>query len=237
MSGYSLCAQTEGESKNTIAIATRSVTYLHNFLSSNGLSTDVTQIGTGEIRAFIAGLQKKRCFSNHPYSRIQQRGLSGHTINTYMRSIRAFWSWLVEEEIIEVNPFSMLKIPKLPKKVIATFSQYQIESLLSIMNNSPEGYQDMVIILTLLDTGLRVNELINLRMDNVWLEEGLIKVLGKGNKERLVPIGKQIRKLLWRYISQYRPEPARPNLDNLFLTQDGRPLTKNRLDSLMKHYR
>ena len=88
----------------------------------------------------------------------------------------------------------------------------------------------------MLDTGLRVNELINLMMDNVWLEEGLIKVLGKGNKERLVPIGKQIRKLLWRYITRYRPEPARPNLNNLFLNRDGRPLTKNRVDSLMKRY-
>jgi len=94
----------------------------------------------------------------------------------------------------------------------------------------------MVIILTLLDTGLRVNELINLKIDNVWLEEGIIKVLGKGNKERLVPVGKQIRRLLWRYITHYRPEPARPNLDNLFLTRDGRSLTKNRVDSMMKHY-
>ena len=104
------------------------------------------------------------------------------------------------------------------------------------MSSSAEGYRGVVIVLTLLDTGLRVNELINLKMENVWLEEGLIKVLGKGNKERLVPIGKQIRKLPWRYISQYRPEPARPKPDTLFLTQDGRPLTKNRVDSIMKHY-
>jgi len=104
------------------------------------------------------------------------------------------------------------------------------------MNGLAEGYRDMVIVLTLLDTGLRVNELINLKMDNVWLEEGLIKVLGKGNKERLVPIGKQIRKLLWCYTTQYRPDPAWPNLNNLFLTRDGRPLTKNRVDSIMKRY-
>ena len=123
MSGYSLCAQTEGKSKNTVAIVTRSATYFNDFLSVNGLSTDVTQIGAREIRAFIFHLQQKSCFSNHPYSRAQQRGLSGHTINTYMRSIRAFWSWLVEEEIIKSNPFSRLKIPKPPKKVIATFSQ------------------------------------------------------------------------------------------------------------------
>lgn len=224
------------KSKNTVAIIVNSVKHLNDFLSSECLSTDVTQIGVKEIRAFIAHLQQKRCFSNHPYSRTQQRGLSGHTINTYMRSIRAFWSWLVQEEIVEVNPFSRLKIPKPPKKVITTFSQPQLESLLSVINRSAEGYRDMVITLILLDTGLRVNELINLKMDNVWLEESLIKVLGKGNKERLVPIGKQIRKLLWRYISQYRPEPAWPNLDNLFLTRDGRALTKNRVDSLMKHY-
>ncbi len=235
-SGYSLCAQTECKSPNTVAIVVNSVKHLNDFLSSEGLSTDVTQISTEEIRAFIAHLQQKRCFSNHPFSKAQQRGLSGHTINTYMRSIRAFWSWLVEEDIINVNLFSRLKIPKPPKKVMTTFSQSQIELLLSVIGSSAEGYRDMVIILILLDTGLRVNELINLKMDNVWLEEGIIKILGKGNKERLVPIGKQIRRLLWHYTSQCRPEPARPNLDNLFLTHDGRPLTKNRVDSLMKHY-
>jgi site-specific recombinase XerD len=153
-----------------------------------------------------------------------------------MRSIRAFWSWLIEEEIIASNPFPRLKIPKPPKKITATFSPYQIELLLGVMSSSAEGYRDMVIILALLDTGLRVNELINLKIDNVWLEEGQIKVLGKGNKERLVPIGKQIRKLLWCYITQCRSEPARPNLDNLFLTRDGRPLTKNRVDSIIKRY-
>ena len=234
--GYQLCAATEGKSPNSTAIVINSMRYLCDFLKSNSLSTDVTQIGTGELRAFILYLQQKRCFSHHPYSKPQQRGLSGHTVNTYMRSIRAFWSWLIEEEIIESTPFSKLKIPKPPKKIIAAFSPYQIESLLSVMNGSAEGYRGAVIVLTLLDTGLRVNELINLKMGNVWLEDGLVKVLGKGNKERLVPIGKQIRKLLWRYINQYRPEPALPKLDNLFLTQDGRPLTKNRVDSIMKRY-
>jgi hypothetical protein len=88
--GYQLCAATEGQSPNPLAIVTNSVNYLRNFLSSNGLSTDVTLIGTGELRTFILYLQQKRYFSNHPYSKAQQRGLSGHTINTYMRSIQAF---------------------------------------------------------------------------------------------------------------------------------------------------
>ena len=100
-----------------------------------------------------------------------------------MRSIRAFWSWLAEEEIIESNPFSKLQIPKPPKKIITAFSQHQIDLLLSVMNGSAEGYRGVVIGLTLLDTGLRVNELINLKMEDVWLEEGLIKVLGKGPEQ------------------------------------------------------
>ena len=234
--GYQLCAATEGKSTSAIAIVTNSIRYLSDFLSTNSLSTDVTRIGINEMRQFILYLQHKRCFNDHPYSKEQQRGLSGHTINTYMRSIRSFWSWLISEEIIDTSLFFKLKIPKPPKKIMPTFSQSQIESLLSVISNSAKGYRDRVIILTLLDTGLRVNELINLKIDNVWLEEGIIKVLGKGNKERLLPIGKQIRKLLWRYINHHRPEPARPNIDNLFLTQDGRPLTKNRADTMMKCY-
>jgi len=140
ISGYSLCAQTEGKSLNTVAIIVNSVKYLNDFLSSESLGTDVTQIGVKDIRAFIAHLQHKRCFSNHPYSKAQQRGLSGHTINTYMRSIRAFWSWLVEEEVVNNNPFSKLKIPKPPRKVIATFSQSQLQSLLSVTSSSTEVY-------------------------------------------------------------------------------------------------
>ena len=120
--GYQLCAATEGKSPNSLAIVTRSVTYLYDFHSSNDSSTDVTQIGSMEMRAFILYLQQKRCFSNHPYSKAQQRELSGHTINTYVRSI----------------PFSRIKMPKIPRKVIATFSTSQIESLLYIMNGSAD---------------------------------------------------------------------------------------------------
>lgn len=117
--------------------------------------------------------------------------------------------------MIVSNPFSKLRIPKPPKKVIVTFSPQQIEALLGVIGSSTASYRNTVVILTLLDTGLRVSELINLKIDHLWLEEGLIKILGKGDKERLVPIGKEIRKLLWRYTNKYRPEPSRPSLDNL----------------------
>ena len=118
--GYRLCAKTEGKSDKTIAIVANSVRYLEEFLRSEGLPTNVTQIGPREIRTFILYLQQKRRFSGHPFNKTQDRGLSGHTIDCYLRSIRAFWSWLVSEEVMETNPLARLKIPKAPKKVVTT---------------------------------------------------------------------------------------------------------------------
>jgi len=77
---------------------------------------------------------------------------------------------------------------------------------------------------------------VNIKLDDLWLEEGLIKVMGKGGKERFVPIGKSIQRILWRYINRYRAEPAIPNCDFLFLTTEGRPMTKDRIDKKMSRY-
>jgi site-specific recombinase XerD len=147
---------------------------------------------------FILYLQQKRCFSNHRFNHVQDRGLSGHTINCYLRSLRIFFSWLVSEDIVEYNPFERVKIPRPPRKVIPTFSDSQIQELLNAIGaGTPEGYRDHTIVLTLLDTGMRVSELCHLKLGNVWLEEGMLKVLGKGNKERLIPMGKQVQRCLW----------------------------------------
>jgi len=83
---------------------------------------------------------------------------------------------------------------------------------------------------------MRVSELCHLKIDNVWLEEGMLKVLGKGNKERLIPMGKQVQRCLWRYTSRFRPEPLAASGNVLFLTQDGKPLTKDRVEKIMARY-
>jgi site-specific recombinase XerD len=237
LEGYQLCATTEGKSPNAIAIVTNSVSYFRDFLTSQGISTDVTRITQREIRAFILQLQQKRCFSNHRFNHVQDRGLSGHTINCYLRSLRIFFSWLISESILESNPFDRVKIPRSPRKVIPTFSDSQIQHLLgAIDTRTAEGYRHHTIILTLLDTGMRVSELCHLKLDDVWLEDGMLKILGKGNKERLIPIGKQVQRLLWHYINRYRPQSFAPNGDPVFLTREGKPLTKDRVEKIMTYY-
>ncbi|MFC1929012.1 tyrosine-type recombinase/integrase [Chloroflexota bacterium] len=109
--------------------------------------------------------------------------------------------------------------------------------MLDVINTgTPEGFRDLVIIFTLLDSGLMVTELATLQLDDLRLEEGILKVMGKGNRERLILIEKQVRRYLHRYLSYCRPEPASPRFGHVFLNADGRPLSRNRIRCRMAAY-
>lgn len=235
--GYRLSALSEGKSRNTVAIVEAAVRYLEHFLSERGLTTDVVKIGTEQLRLFSVYLRERPRFARHRFTPAQPGHLSGHTINGYMRALQSFWSWLEKEGFINENPFVRLKVPKAPNKVIHTFTEEQLRQIFeSIDTISPTGYRDYAIIMTLLDTGIRCSELINLRLSDVNLDSRLLKVRGKGSKERLVPIGAKVQKAIWKYISRYRPEPAIPRYDQVFLTRDGCPLTKDRLEAIVERY-
>jgi site-specific recombinase XerD len=234
---YQIQARTEGKSENTIRIYTTALSILQRFLERRGFPVDVTGIGPEEIREFISYLQNTKAFMEHPFTGPQQKGLAGHTINCYLRAIRAFWSWLLVEEFIETNPFDKITIPKPPKKVITPFSEEQIRALLGIIDTkSPTGFRDWTIILTLLDTGIRVSELTELKLENVNLAQRCLKIRGKGNKERIVPIGISVQRAIAKYTNKYRPSPTYPLSGNLFLKRDGMPLTPNRIESIIKRY-
>ena len=149
--------------------------------------------------------------------------------------MQSFWAWLQREELIQENPFDRLKIPKAPKKVIPIFTEEQLRQIFECIDTtSPAGYRDYTIILTLLDTGIRCSELINLRLTDINLDSRLIRPWGKASKERLVPIGAKVQKAIWKYISRYRPDSATPRYDQVFLTCDGYPLTKDGLEAIVE---
>jgi len=233
--GYSLCARSEGLSENTILLARRAVSCLNNFLMRSGLSTNVESIGVSEIRSFVIYLKGAKRFEFHPLIKSHDRKLTGHTINCYLRSISAFWSWLSREGFIDSNPFARVKIPKAPTKVITPFTEEQIQSLLQAIDiSSVTSFRTYAIVLMLLDTGMRLGELTGLKMNNVDLRNRTLKVFGKGSKERRLPIGKRLLAALWKY-QLYRPQPATGSIDNFFLTRDGWPLTKNRVETIIKN--
>jgi len=129
----------------------------------------------------------------------------------------------------------LIPIPKGKAKIINTFSSEQIASLLQYCTLSLHGHRDIVIILLFLDTGIRVSELIDIELDDVKLEDGHILIRnGKGNRERVVPIGSLVQKSLWRYINQYRCQPLIERITKLFLGNHGLALTRNGIQQMLR---
>lgn len=237
MEGYRLCAASEGKSAKYISIVTTSIRSLIQFLRAENLPIDVTEIEPQHLRMFVRYLQSAHRYSDHPFARPQSTLLAPHTVNTYMRSLRSFWSWLEIEGIIADNPFVLVKIPKAPWKIVPTFSEEQIGALVAqIDTSSPTGFRDYCIIMILLDTMIRVGELTGSCLSDLNLQGRCSKVRGKGSKERMVPFGRTAQKALWKYVTFHRPDPWLPNRDTLFLADDGRPLTKNRVEAMLKAY-
>lgn len=234
---YRLCAQGEGKSPSTIAIIECAVRYLTDFLGVHGMSTDVNEIGIGELRSYCLHLQTRQRFAAHPFTKPQQGNLSGHTINGYLRALRSFWSWAEAEGFIDDNPFTTLKIPKAPQKIIPTLSAEQLATLIEVIDlSNPQGYRDYAIVLLLADTGMRVSELTHLKLDDVNMERRLLKVWGKGARERIIPFGVRAQRALLRYVNFHRPLPDNPRTSEFFLTYLAEPMKKRRIEAIIKDF-
>ena len=128
-------------------------------------------------------------------------------------------------------------MPKVPQNLIEPLSNAEIESLVNYYNPlTAIGCRDISILIVMLDTGVRLSELSGLRFEDTHIDEGYLKVMGKGSKERIVPMGAMTQKMLWRYTIHFRPEPLLKANGNLFLTLDGDPLKPNAIKLLLKRW-
>ncbi len=167
----------------------------------------------------------------------QQRGLSPFTIQARVRALKSFSSWLVAEGYTPYNPLINLKLPKVPINLIEPLNDDEVNKLVNVQNSlTAIGSRNIAILVTFLDTGLRINELSTLRSDDAHIEDGYLKVQGKGSRERIVPIGSLAQKTIWRYTLHFRPEPQGYVDNYLFLTLDGRQLKTNAIKLLLKRW-
>lgn len=128
---------------------------------------------------------------------------------TYCRAITAFFGFLQREGFIESNPMEKLKMPKVPETVVPTLSEKEAQRLLAQPDRSTsEGFRDYAIVLTLLDTTVRLSELAGLKVSDIHYDQNLFRVLGKGQRERYVPFGRRVAKALMKYQLKHRPEYA-----------------------------
>lgn len=180
----------------------------------------------GLVREYISYLQEVPKWEDHPFLKPNGTLMSSTNVRNHALVLRGFSSWLEREGYTDENVLSRLRVLKATKKVIQTLSDKEIEQLFSCLDqNTSPGCRDAAILLLLLDTGLRCAELISLQTDDVHLEDQWLKVMGKGQKERVVPFGGRAAKLLQRYYFHFRPEPVKH--DCFFLTLDGYHLTEN----------
>ena len=216
------------KSLKTITWYSANLKRFHSYLKSRHLPDSIENIDIKLLREYVLYLLKRNKYELHPYTPAKNELLSNTTVHGHVRTLRAFFSWLVREGIIETNIAKDLKPPKLIKKIVSTLSDEEIVRVLNTLNlHNHSQARNQTIFMLLLDTGLRIGELINLRMEDVHMDEGFLKVIGKGKKERIVPIGSNAQRALQRYLFRYRSKPIYQEIDNVFLSAYGKPLTEN----------
>jgi len=168
----------------------------------------------------------------------KDKGLSPNSIARRLAAIKVFYRFLVRERILKNDPTSLVDSPKLWKKIPQTLSLNEVDVLLKQPNiRDRQGLRDKAILETLYATGMRVSEAVNLKIDNVNLGVGFLRCIGKGNKERIIPIGRKAVGAIKRYIEVSRPQLLKKkDSEFLFLNRFGKKISRQSLWKLIKKY-
>ncbi|MCK5823708.1 MAG: site-specific tyrosine recombinase XerD [Bacteroidales bacterium] len=168
---------------------------------------------------------------------INELGINPRSQARILSGIRAFYKYLLLDNIIEKDPFALIEAPKTGKKLPVVLTVQEIDDLINAIDLSTEtGQRNRAIIETLYSCGLRVSELVNLKLSNLYFEQSYIKIKGKGNKERLVPISGRAIKEIDSYIKNYRNHLNidRENNNIVFLNRRGKKLTREMIFIIIK---
>lgn len=154
-----------------------------------------------------------------------------------LSSLHSFYKWMIMEGEMTDNPSDAIEAPKLGKYLPAVLSVEEVDRLIAAVDlDSAFGKRDRAMLETLYGLGLRVSELISLRISSIWMEQGFVSVIGKGDKQRLVPLGGMARDAIRDYLEVRGPAADRESSDILFLNRFGRALTRIAVFKMIKAY-
>lgn len=219
-----------------------------NYLSvERGLSRNTILSYQGDINAYIDflkglhiesfSLTKKNHITDFMLSQ-KDKGLSANSVARRLAAIKSFYRFLVRERILKADPSNLIDSPKLWKKIPQTLSANEVDALLACPNiRDRQGIRDKAILEVLYATGMRVSEAVNLKTDNLNLDVGFLRCIGKGNKERIIPIGKKAISSIKRYLDIGRPQQLKnKESDFLFLNRFGKKISRQSLWKIIKRY-
>lgn len=213
----------KGLSNNTVGAYKSDLTKLALFLQRYFAEMSLDGATESHIQAYLA-VRLEQSFSQRSTARL-------------LSSSRAFYVDLVASKKRQTNPITHINNPKLPHYLPDTLSERQVESLLDAPNaQDPIQQRDKAMLELLYATGIRVSELVNLQMHEVGLLQGVIRVMGKGGKERLVPMGEEALECLANYIKYTRPELLKRPINTVFPSNRGQTMTRQTFWHRIKFY-
>lgn len=211
-----------GLSKNTIENYSFDLERLCNFLLENNIDVSPIKITDETVQQFIYSV------SNEVNARSQARIISG---------LKSFFSYLIFEDYRNDNPLELIETPRTGRKLPDTLAVSEIDNLINAIDlSSNEGECNRAMLETLYGCGLRVSELVELKISDLFFDEGFLKITGKGNKQRFVPIGELTQKFIEIYINHNRIllNIQKGHEDTLFLNRRGRKLTRAMIFTIIK---
>jgi integrase/recombinase XerD len=186
---------------------------------------------------YIAARKQEPKYVGHPFSKLSHEPISPFSLDQYVRTPKCLATWLREKRHTRTSVLKDLQRPKLPKPVIEPLTETEIRrAFATIDTRTPYGARNYAILLLFLDTGLRCGELCGLKLEDVHLEgkHCYVKVMGKGQKERIVYVGRRTHEALLTYRTFVRPRHARnETVTSFFLSQEGRTMTLGAVQQMM----
>ncbi len=212
-----------------------------------GLSINTRKAYADDLAQFIAFLDQKRVTSLNQVGRKQildhlmamkARGMSTNSISRHLVSIKVFFRYLQQEGLLDKNVTDTMDSPKLWKILPDTLSEREVDLLLAAPDlRKPLGVRDRAILEIFYASGLRVSELANLKLSDLHIDDGYLRVIGKGRKERVIPVAEESARILSRYLEEIRPLLCEdPRVQNVFVTRREAGLCRQRLWQLIKKY-
>jgi len=221
--------------------------YLNYLLVEKGLSKNTIESYSSDLTRYLDFLKKKRIHAitdadatailKHLIS-LRIAGLGARSRARHLVTIRGFYRFLVEEKVIKNDPTRIIDLPKSGLKLPDVLSFEEVKSLLNAPDiNKPIGARDAAMIELLYAAGLRVSELVNLKLQDVNLEACFVRVFGKGSKERVVPIGLYAKEKIDFYIKTFRAKLLKNVASpHLFVARAGKPMTRQGFWKLLRKY-
>ncbi len=221
--------------------------YLNHLIVEKGLADKTVEAYAGDLAAFVAFLRHQRIEDVNQADtaailkyviELRKQGRGGRTRARHLVALRGFYQYLHQSGMLNSNPAKLIELPKSGLKLPEVLDQDRVDRLINAPDvKTPIGMRDAAMLELIYAAGLRVSELINLKVAAVNLEAGFVRVLGKGSKERIVPIGRKAIEAIQVYLADGRPRQLKKTISHyLFVARAGRPMTRQGFWKLLRGY-